>query len=318
VKYTTKTSSLADSLIHLCNNAISSLSTSDRPEAEDIVDNMWRWQQLEAHLEQIGTSWKQELWPALKDIIVQVMRSTKNGITSRENSFALYGYDFMLDSTCKPWLLEVNSSPCLDHSTAITAELCPQMLESLVELVTAEGKETPQANGNFVGRWECCCADTASGQTSRLTDTSLKIVGHAMRTNEFVKDDPVTIVVPPTNQRSASLQNIFLESAPSAASRKYGGWKETRQSRVASESKHIWQRMTTTIGGRPSSIQRAGTLGGATQHFSGFQSSQDYTGSLNLDMHFGTISHEQTSPRALRERPRKQVKTTVDYYSAPE
>lgn len=27
--------------------------------------------------------------------------------------FQLFGYDFMYDADCKPWLIEVNTNPCL-------------------------------------------------------------------------------------------------------------------------------------------------------------------------------------------------------------
>jgi len=33
------------------------------------------------------------------------------------------GYDFMIDSNYKPWLIEINSSPSMDYSTSITKDL---------------------------------------------------------------------------------------------------------------------------------------------------------------------------------------------------
>ena len=47
----------------------------------------------------------------------------------RENSFEIFGLDFMLDDDFKPYLIEINTNPCLDTSSTILARLIPQMIE---------------------------------------------------------------------------------------------------------------------------------------------------------------------------------------------
>ena len=39
------------------------------------------------------------------------------GIENRKNSHEMFGYDFMVDTNYKVWLLEINSSPSMDYST---------------------------------------------------------------------------------------------------------------------------------------------------------------------------------------------------------
>lgn len=42
---------------------------------------------------------------------------------AKKRSFEIFGYDFMIDTSLNVWLIEVNSSPAMDYSTQITANL---------------------------------------------------------------------------------------------------------------------------------------------------------------------------------------------------
>jgi tubulin monoglycylase TTLL3/8 len=48
------------------------------------------------------------------------------------NAFELYGADFLLSYDLKPWLIEINSSPALGATTAVTNRMCAAMLEDVV------------------------------------------------------------------------------------------------------------------------------------------------------------------------------------------
>lgn len=53
---------------------------------------------------------------------------------ARPNSHELFGYDFVMDQALNVWLIEVNCSPSLEHSTPVTARLCAQMMDDLFKV----------------------------------------------------------------------------------------------------------------------------------------------------------------------------------------
>ena len=46
----------------------------------------------------------------------------------------ILGYDFMVDSDLKPWLIEVNTNPCLEESNQLLREFIPRMLDDAFKL----------------------------------------------------------------------------------------------------------------------------------------------------------------------------------------
>ena len=53
---------------------------------------------------------------------------------NRRFCFELFGYDFMIDEQLKPWLIEVNTNPCLEESSALLKQLIPRMLDDAFKL----------------------------------------------------------------------------------------------------------------------------------------------------------------------------------------
>ena len=48
--------------------------------------------------------------------------------------FELFGFDYMIDSECRPWLIEVNTNPCLEESSGILRKLLPRMIDDMLKL----------------------------------------------------------------------------------------------------------------------------------------------------------------------------------------
>ena len=46
----------------------------------------------------------------------------------------MFGYDFMCDHDLTVWLIECNTNPCLDGSSAILRRLLPRMIDDAFKL----------------------------------------------------------------------------------------------------------------------------------------------------------------------------------------
>jgi hypothetical protein len=67
------------------------------------------------------------MFPKIKKIAIETLKSTQDGIKHKNNCFELYGFDFVLDRDLDPWLIEVNLSPACSQRT----DYLKQMLESM-------------------------------------------------------------------------------------------------------------------------------------------------------------------------------------------
>ena len=46
------------------------------------------------------------------------------------HSFELLGYDFMIDTDFKPWLIEVNTNPCLETNCSELVRIISSLLDN--------------------------------------------------------------------------------------------------------------------------------------------------------------------------------------------
>lgn len=56
-------------------------------------------------------------------------------VPHRRNCFELYGFDILIDSDLKPWLLEVNLSPSLNCEAPIDMKIKSALICDLLNLI---------------------------------------------------------------------------------------------------------------------------------------------------------------------------------------
>ena len=72
----------------------------------------------------------------MQEIAKEAVKATYCRIDSaRKNcSFELFGLDFIIDSQFKPYLIEVNTNPCLELCSPVLERLIPRMMENMFRL----------------------------------------------------------------------------------------------------------------------------------------------------------------------------------------
>ena len=83
-----------------------------------------------------GKSFFQHIEPQIKELVTDTIRAVANklNVKRRQHCFEVYGYDFMVDTNFKVWLIEVNSNPCLDTSSSLLSRIIPNMLDNAFKI----------------------------------------------------------------------------------------------------------------------------------------------------------------------------------------
>ena len=68
--------------------------------------------------------------------------------SNRRFCFEIFGYDFMIDNELKPWLIEVNTNPCIEEPNNLLKQLVPRMLDDAFKL-TLDQLYPPISNLKF-------------------------------------------------------------------------------------------------------------------------------------------------------------------------
>lgn len=68
----------------------------------------------------------------MKELSINAVKATYLSLDQkrRQHNFELLGMDFMIDSGLKPWLIEINTNPCLELSCPLLARIIPNLVEN--------------------------------------------------------------------------------------------------------------------------------------------------------------------------------------------
>jgi tubulin polyglutamylase TTLL1 len=114
VKYTNDVADLDNLFMHLTNVSIQSKGA----EYNSHHGGKWDIKHLRLHVESVyGLEVSNKLFLEIESIILHSLKAVQNLIINDKHCFECYGYDVIIDSDLKPWLVEVNASPSLTTTT---------------------------------------------------------------------------------------------------------------------------------------------------------------------------------------------------------
>jgi len=83
-----------------------------------------------------GIDFKDIVTEDITPIITLTLRAVDSKLnpSARRYSFEIFGYDFMIDETLRPWLIEVNTNPCLEETSQMLKQVLPRMLDDAFKI----------------------------------------------------------------------------------------------------------------------------------------------------------------------------------------
>ena len=124
---------------------------------QDNIGHKWSLAALNKTLEGMGVD-TTLLWAKIYDIIIKsilsieplVLESLRNLAVHRNNCFDLFGFDILIDSELKPWLLEVNLSPSLATDSPLDLHIKSNLIADTFNLIGIRGFDRKKESVNKV------------------------------------------------------------------------------------------------------------------------------------------------------------------------
>lgn len=131
--------------MHLTNYSINKYSDGlmfEDVDREDQASCKWSLAAFKKYLRENGVD-AVSLFNKIEDLVIKTIISVESTIINamtmqaphRTNCFELLGFDVLIDSQLKPWLLEVNLSPSLACETPLDQRIKSELIADLFTLI---------------------------------------------------------------------------------------------------------------------------------------------------------------------------------------
>lgn len=142
-KYSLSKADMDNKFIHLTNSSIQKMNEKGPGENSPLIDlaesggskiPLKGPQGLWARLERMGMD-TVGLWRDICILVVKSLVIVDDKMTHQPCAFEVYGYDILIDSKMRCWLLEVNASPSMARENALDIRVKNAMVRDTIALV---------------------------------------------------------------------------------------------------------------------------------------------------------------------------------------
>lgn len=122
-----------DKFIHLTNDAVQ-VNSDDYGKYENAnkmsIHDFQRF--LDEKHEDKQVNFMRDLFPRMERLVTDTIRATYDLLDPKrkQNSFEIFGYDFMIDEFFKVYLIEVNTNPNIEVCCPLLSRIMPELLEN--------------------------------------------------------------------------------------------------------------------------------------------------------------------------------------------
>ncbi|CAE7252093.1 Ttll5 [Symbiodinium microadriaticum] len=146
VPYNTSSDDIDNKFVHLTNSSIQRHNEDQFMQSDDNSRDMTRREEailggtkisfpmLRERLEAMGVDWA-TVWAKMVEVILKSLCMAEDFIPNQVNSFELFGYDLLMDSKMKVWLIEVNSSPSMGQEHLLDEHVKQPLISDTIDLV---------------------------------------------------------------------------------------------------------------------------------------------------------------------------------------
>ena len=89
-------------------------------------------------LSKFGDTAANDCFFEIQELVIRTLQATAKLMISDKRCFELYGFDILIDSNLKPWLIEVNGSPSMTANTDVDRALKVGLLDDVITIVNVE------------------------------------------------------------------------------------------------------------------------------------------------------------------------------------
>ena len=129
---------ISDRFVHLTNDAVQKTAEDyGKFESGNKLSFGDFQKYLDAHFPDLAVNFQGQILGSIKEIVTDTFKASflRLDPNRRNGSFEVLGYDFMLDASLNPVLIEVNTNPCLALVSPLLLRIIPAMLDGALRVV---------------------------------------------------------------------------------------------------------------------------------------------------------------------------------------